>query len=264
MPQKLVDFFQTSIYNISSNDKSIFTPKIEVVSYYLNTDGTDSEDMFDIDSDNDGCYDVIEAGYDDSDNDGIFGQGIPNIKDGTVNSRGLIIDQNYNPDDEPKKDNNGKYYFQKIALAPEITTQPQSAIACQVGTSVEFNVSVNSNDNIFYQWQKFNITTSSWQNIENNDSYENVSTAVLTVKNVDLSMSGDKFRVIINTDEYACYIESNDDIELQVEEALPIVNTIDNLIICDDTSTGSDTDGKVSGIDLTNDIDLILGDIKSK
>ncbi|MEC7877001.1 MAG: IgGFc-binding protein, partial [Bacteroidota bacterium] len=250
--------------NISSNDKSIFAPKIEVVSYYLNTDGTDLEDMFDIDSDNDGCYDVIEAGYDDSDNDGIFGQGIPNIKDGTVNSRGLIIDQNYNPDDEPKKDNNGKYYFQKIALAPEITTQPQSAIACQVGTSVEFNVSVNSNDNIFYQWQKFDLTTSSWQNLENNDSYENVSTAVLTVKNVDLSMSGDKFRVIINTDEYACYIESDDDIELQVEEALPIVNTIDNLIICDDTSTGSDTDGKVSGIDLTNNIDLILGNTQNQ
>jgi gliding motility-associated-like protein len=245
--------------NISSNDKSIFAPKIEVISYYLNTDGTDLEDMFDIDSDNDGCYDVIEAGYDDSDNDGIYGQSIPNIKDGTVNSRGLIIDQNYNPNDEPKKDNNGKYYFQKIALAPEITTQPQSAIACQVGTSVEFNVSVNSNDNIFYQWQKFDITISSWQNLENNDSYENVSTAALTVNNVDLSMNGDKFRVIVNTDEYACYIESNDDIELQVEEALPIVNTIDNLIICDDTSAGSDADGKVSGIDLTNNIDLILG-----
>ena len=161
-------------------------------------------------------------------------------------------------------DNNGKYYFQKLALAPEITTQPQSTIACQVGTSVEFNVSVNSNDNIFYQWQKFDLTTSSWQNLENNDSYENVSTAVLTVKNVDLSMSGDKFRVIINTDEYACYIESDDDIELQVEEALPIVNTIDNLIICDDTSTGSDTDGKVSGIDLTNNIDLILGNTQNQ
>ena len=26
---------------------------------HLNTDGTDLEDMFDIDSDNDGCYDVI-------------------------------------------------------------------------------------------------------------------------------------------------------------------------------------------------------------
>ena len=250
--------------NISSNDKSIFAPKIEVISYSLNTDGTDLEDMFDIDSDNDGCYDVIEAGYDDSDNDGIYGQGIPNINDGTVNSRGVIIDQNYNPDDEPKMDNNGKYYFQKLALAPEITTQPQSTIACQVGTSVEFNVSVNSNDNIFYQWQKFDLTTSSWQNLENNDSYENVSTAVLTVKNVDLSMSGDKFRVIINTDEYACYIESDDDIELQVEEALPIVNTIDNLIICDDTSTGSDTDGKVSGIDLTNNIDLILGNTQNQ
>ena len=51
---------------------------------------------------------------------------------------------------------------------------------------------------------------------------------------------------------------------MQVEEALPIVNTIDNLIICDDTSTGSDTDGKVSGIDLTNDIDLILGDTQNQ
>ena len=58
--------------NISSNDKSLFAPKIEVTSYYLNTDGTDLEDIFDIDSDNDGCNDVIEAGYTDQDEDGIY------------------------------------------------------------------------------------------------------------------------------------------------------------------------------------------------
>ena len=51
---------------------------------------------------------------------------------------------------------------------------------------------------------------------------------------------------------------------MQVEEALPIVNTINNLIICDDNSIGTDTDGKVSGINLTSNIDLILGDTQNQ
>ena len=136
----------------------------------MNTDGTDDDDMFDLDSDNDGCNDVIEAGYLDPDNDGIYGEGIPNFDDETVNARGQIIDDGYDADAEPNKDNAGVYYFQKLAEAPVISTQPQSTIACQVGANVEFTVSITTNDTPVFQWQKFDSTNSLWINIDENDT----------------------------------------------------------------------------------------------
>ena len=40
---------------------------------------------YDSDSDNDGCFDVIEAGFIDPDNDGIYGSGNPEVNnDGKV------------------------------------------------------------------------------------------------------------------------------------------------------------------------------------
>ena len=36
------------------------------------TDGDGIPNHFDLDSDNDGCYDVLEAGFNDSDGDGIL------------------------------------------------------------------------------------------------------------------------------------------------------------------------------------------------
>ena len=38
--------------NISSTTSSFFSPQIKVSAYNLNTDGTDDDDMFDLDSDN--------------------------------------------------------------------------------------------------------------------------------------------------------------------------------------------------------------------
>ena len=53
-------------------------------------------DVMEVDSDGDGCFDVIEAGYLEDDDDGIYGSDPnPNIVDGTVDSRGRIIDPNY-------------------------------------------------------------------------------------------------------------------------------------------------------------------------
>ena len=249
--------------NISSTTSSFFTPQIKVSAYNLNTDGTDDDDMFDLDSDNDGCNDVIEAGYLDPDNDGVYGEGIPNFDDETVNARGQIIDDGYDADAEPNKDNAGVYYFQKLAEAPVISTQPQSTIACQVGANVEFTVSITTNDTPVFQWQKFDSTNSLWINIDENDTYEGVTTTTLKVNNVDLSMNGDKFRVNVSTDEYACLVDSNDDVTLQVEEALPIANIVDDIILCDDDSVGNDSDGFIANFDLSSKINAILGEAQS-
>ena len=251
--------------NITSTDESIFAPKIEVTSYYLNTDGTDSEDMFDMDSDNDGCNDVIEAGYSDQDDDGIFGLGLPTIENGGVNSRGQIISDNYDPTSAPRNYLNNSnipvYYFQEFATAPTISLQPESTIACQVGNSVQFSVDVTSNDSpIYFSWY---VSTAdqpnSWTEIVDNITYSGSKTNTLSIDDVQLNMDGNKYRVQINTDNYACIQETDDNVTLDVEEALPVVNTVDNLILCDDNSFGTDTDGINSGINLRSNVASILG-----
>ena len=83
------------------------------------------------------------------------------------------------------------------------------------------------------------------------------------VNNVDLSMNGDKFRVNVSTDEYACLVDSNDDVTLQVEEALPIANIVDDIILCDDDSVGNDSDGFIANFDLSSKINAILGEAQS-
>jgi len=52
----------------------------------LDSDGDNIPNHLDIDSDNDGCYDVTEAGYADGDGDGILGSGPV-----TVDANGLVI-----------------------------------------------------------------------------------------------------------------------------------------------------------------------------
>ena len=125
------------------------------LSYKLDTDDDGTADYFDLDSDGDGCNDVIEAGYFDGDNDGRYDQGDYNYDEGNIDERGRIIDDGYDPSSEPSKDNAGLYYFQKVAIAPVISSEPVSTIACQEGSQVQFSVVVETDDNPNYQWQIF-------------------------------------------------------------------------------------------------------------
>ena len=211
-----------------------------------------------MDSDGDGCNDVIEAGYFDGDNDGRYDQGDYNYDEGNIDERGRIIDDGYDPSSEPSKDNAGLYYFQKVAIAPVISSEPVSTIACQEGSQVQFSVVVETDDNPNYQWQIFN--NSNWEDLTENETYEGVNTTTLSVNNVDLSMNGNKFRVQVSTDEYACLIDSNEDVTLQVEEKLPEANVINDIVICDDDSVGDDTDGFINYFDFDSQINLILGE----
>ena len=89
--------FTHNYSNVNATGESVFVPIVTIKDYKLNTDSSDELDMYDYDSDNDGCFDVIEAGYFDGDGDGIFGEGIPTIDNGGVNSRGQIVFTDYEP-----------------------------------------------------------------------------------------------------------------------------------------------------------------------
>lgn len=85
----------------------------------LNTDGTDLPDFLDDNSDNDGCLDVREAGFEDVDDNGWKGTGISGIDlpvnaDGTVNTGGTYT--------LPIATNIGVYDFQddQVNLCSEI------------------------------------------------------------------------------------------------------------------------------------------------
>ena len=187
---------------------------------------------------------------------GIYGEGEYTFDEGNIDERGRIISDGYDSSNEPSKEK-WIYYFQKVGSAPIISSQPVSTIACQEGSQIQFSVTVETADNPNYQWQIFN--NSSWEDLTENETYEGVNTTTLLVNNVYLSMNGKKYRVQVNTDEYVCLVDSNEDVTLQVEEKLPEANTINDIVICDDNSVGDDTDGFINYFDFDSQISLILG-----
>ncbi|MEM9259635.1 MAG: hypothetical protein AAGA62_08305, partial [Bacteroidota bacterium] len=57
----------------------------------VNTDGTDGTDEMDLDSDDDTCTDVSEAGFEDPDNDGMLGTSPLTLTNGGVDADGLVL-----------------------------------------------------------------------------------------------------------------------------------------------------------------------------
>ena len=95
---------------------------------FLDTDGDGTADFYDLESDGDGCSDVIEAGFTDSEScSGILGASPP-----TVNQFGLVsgYDGYVVPNDA---DLTGVYDFQEVgsaALPANIITQPNAQAIC--------------------------------------------------------------------------------------------------------------------------------------
>ena len=97
------EFFSSKISGITfkhyystttETEDSVFSPNVFVYDYKNDSDNDTNEDMYEIDSDDDGCNDVIEAGFDysgfegDADSDGILGNGLQTFDNGKIDERG--------------------------------------------------------------------------------------------------------------------------------------------------------------------------------
>ena len=71
-------------------------------------------------------------------------------------------------------------------------------------------------------------------------------------------MNGNKYRVLVNSDQYLCPSLS-DEVVLTVFEKLPTANEVNTIILCDDSSVGGDTDGFISTFNLASKTTTILG-----
>ncbi|WP_188362623.1 T9SS type B sorting domain-containing protein [Flavobacterium orientale] len=177
-----------------------------------------------LDSDGDLCFDVIEAGFLDSDNNGRLGTN-PIV----VNANGVVL-------------NNGGYISPNsdylIGAPIEITTQPQDVFVCEL-QNTSFTIEATLSDS--YQWQVSTDATT-WTDLTNNVNYSGVTTVSLQINNVTNEMNGNLYRIILNRNGNSCGLISEGGI-LTIYP-LPTINSPVNLVQCDD-----DTDG-ISAVNL--------------
>ena len=188
-----------------------------ILNYTISNLDTDtSNNYLDLDSENDLCSDVIEAGFTDANNDGILGNSLPT----TVNGNGLVT--------------NGIGYAlpnanYTIAAPIVIATQPVNKSVCEL-QNVIFSVVATAITT--YQWQ-VSTNGTSWTIITNNTTS---TTANLTITNVALSMNSYKYRVLLNRNGNSCGLLSGE--ATLTVLGLPTITTPITLVQCD-----IDTDG---------------------
>ena len=165
----------------------------------LDTNGNGLPDAYDLDSDSDGCSDVIEAGFTDSDAvpDGILG-----ASPVTVSALGLVA--GYDGYAVPRDgDLNGVYDFQEVgiaALPSNITAQPSAQSICLGGTA-HFEVQTDLSNPVF-QWQIFD--GSDWIDLSDDGTYSNTTSSILSVTPADNSLDNSDYRVTVAAGSYLC------------------------------------------------------------
>ncbi len=187
-----------------------------------NIDADLLNNYLDLETDNDGCNDVFEAGFLDPNNDGVLGNS-PVI----VNTNGLVT--------------SGAGYITPnsnyIVFAPiNINTQPQNITTCELQNAT-FTIATNPVNS--YQWQISTDGGTIWSNLVNNATYSGVTTIILTVTTVSPTMSGHKFRVILNKNGNSCGLISSD--AILTTYALPVITSPITLVQCDDDTDGIST-----------------------
>ncbi|MDN3676804.1 T9SS type B sorting domain-containing protein [Flavobacterium paronense] len=226
-----VNFGANGLFNPleTAADSGILKP----IYILADTDADGIYNAIELDSDNDLCNDVIEAGYLDSNLDGLLGGTTPP----TINPNGLVTSGigygNPNPN--------------YITAAPiVINTQPQNRTACEL-QSVTFTINTNVVNT--YQWQLSTDNGVTWSIISNNATYAGAGTNALTVSNVTPTMVGYQYRCFLNKTGNTCGLYSS--AATLTTYPLPVVTTLISLKQCDD-----DTDG-ISTFNLTQKNDVI-------
>ncbi len=171
-----------------------------VLLYTIKDSDTDGiYDPYELDADNDTCTDVLEAGFTDSNLDGILG-GNPVL----VGVNGLVTSGTDGYTIPNDLDANSIYDFQEMLIAT-INTNPVDYNG-YLGVDAILSVVVTNVD--VYQWQVSINGGVSFTNISNGISYSGVATSVLTVINPMIDKNNYRYRVMIGNYASAC-ISSN-------------------------------------------------------
>ena len=177
-----------------------FSAKLALLYYYKNSGVSIFPDYKNIDSDGDGCDDVLEAGLVDGNSgdgsayEGTLGTGTP-----TVDAFGKVTSAlGYTTPTDANS--NGVLDFQEVSPAPSIVVSPVSQYIC-LGDNAIFSVT-SGYSNSTYQWQIDNGGT--WVDLTNTGIYSGVTSSNLTLTNPPISLDTKGYRVIVSIPEYIC------------------------------------------------------------
>ncbi|WP_324024062.1 gliding motility-associated C-terminal domain-containing protein [Maribacter sp. BPC-D8] len=112
--------------------------------------------------------------------------------------------------------------------APVVTTQPTNEAVCE-GGSVTFDVAASGSGVI--QWQLFDGTN--WNDLTNTAPHSGVTTNTLTVANVTLAMSGNRYRAIASSPAASCSDATSDEAILTVNTAPPVPTSGGDITECE-------------------------------
>ena len=203
------------------------TPDSGILKYSIADSDADGElNYIEKDSDNDGCNDVIEAGFTDPDFDGQLGN-TPIV----VDSKGIVTSRT-NGYTVP----NNNYI---VATPILVTTQPQNQSVCELQNG-SFTIESNADG---FKWQLSTDSGNTWNTLVNDLVYSGTNTKSLTIAKVIPIMNGYQYRVLLNRNNNSCGLTS-EKAELTIL-SLPLLNSPITIVQCDD-----DTDG-ISNFNLT-------------
>ena len=192
--------FKHNTKNTSGN--SVFNGVVSMKFLPVDTDGDSVYNHLDRDSDADGCYDTVEAGFSDGDSNGRLGtnpitvDGILAAQPGRVNNQG----EGYTTPNDLNTD--GVPDFLEYTATPSFSQEPNDAQIC-IGDNVTFT-STGNQPGLNYKWQKYNTGSSNWEDLSNDAVYSGVTSESLVLTSPPLSLDNNSFRTAISKDEFVC------------------------------------------------------------
>ena len=158
---------------------------------FVDTDLDGTPDHLDLDADGDNCFDVIESGAEDVDQDGLLGSSPVN-----VDAQGRVVGAGgyQSPNDQ---NTNGIFDFQEIT-AP-LTWQLQPIERVNFAPSMQVSASVNSPSFAAYQWQENNGTLAlpRWEDLIDDTVIQGSRSSQLQWNNPDASYGGKQYRLMV-------------------------------------------------------------------
>ena len=215
----------------------------------LDNDSDGIPNYFDLDSDGDGCFDVIEAGFIDSDLDGYLGNSPV-----TVDTLGKVISSSDGYKTPADLDSNSTYDFLDYGSEPKIITQPISKMTSNVG-EVYFFVNATSDSEIKYQWEVSSDFGSTWIKINNDSIYQGANEDTLKIKSLSFDMDSYRYRVVISVPSYVC---AEDLVSNWVFLMVRPDNDRDGIF--DDMDVDDDNDGIYDSIELSCESNRFIED----
>ncbi|MBM1107959.1 gliding motility-associated C-terminal domain-containing protein [Aurantibacter crassamenti] len=201
----------------------IYGDNLASIDYGIRVENCDADNdgipnHLDPDSDNDGCFDAVEAGHTDPDADGYLGNSPVTVdSDGLVTGQGGYTGTNY--------------WVTRNNPTLAFTTQPVDQTA-DVGDNVIFDtessvtftpISSATAFTILYQWQESTDNGVIWADVTDTGIYSGSNTEDLTLTSVTGAESGNLYRLITSIEEDNCNPPViSDEAQLYIEPTITI------------------------------------------